>query len=53
MSDWKLILTILVVVAAPVAGALLWWYVASGERGEEFLKQRMQGPYVPVDEEEK
>jgi len=52
-EDWRFWLTVLVAVGAPVTGALLWWFVASGERGEKYMKQRMQGPFVPANEEEK
>ena len=36
-------------VLAPVAGALLWFYILKSERGERYMKQRIQGPFVPVD----
>ncbi len=35
-------------VLAPIAGVFLWIYLMSSERGERYMKQRMQGPFVPV-----
>lgn len=43
-------LSLLVVIAAPVVGAYVWWRVASSKNGERYLKQRMQGPFVPINE---
>ncbi len=43
-------LTLLVVIGAPVLGVYLWIRLARSKDGERYLKQRMQGPYVPTDE---
>ena len=43
-------LGMLVVVGAPVLGVYLWVRLARSKDGERYLKQRMQGPFVPTDE---
>jgi len=47
-----LVLTLLAVVGAPLLGLWLWVWLAQSEQGERYLKQRIQGPYVPLDERE-
>jgi hypothetical protein len=39
----------LVVLGAPVAG--LWLWVQNIRRGERHMKQRLQGPFVPEQDE--
>ena len=48
----KLVLTLLAVVGAPLLGLWLWVRLARSAQGERYLKQRMQGPFVPLDERE-
>ena len=48
----NLVLTLLAVVGAPLLGLWLWVRLARSEQGERYLKQRMQGPFVPLDERE-
>jgi hypothetical protein len=45
-----LVLTILAVIGAPLLGLWLWIWLARSEQGERYIKQRMQGPFVPLDE---
>ena len=47
-----LVLTILAVIGAPLLGLWLWSWLARSEHGERYIKQRMQGPFVPLDERE-
>jgi hypothetical protein len=47
-----LALTILAVIGAPLLGLWLWIWLARSEQGERYIKQRMQGPFVPLDERE-
>jgi len=47
-----LVLTILAVIGAPLLGLWLWIWLARSEYGERYIKQRMQGPFVPLDERE-
>ena len=42
------VLAVICAVLAPIAGVFLWIYLMSSERGERYMKQRMQGPFVPV-----
>ncbi len=48
----NLVLTLLAVVGAPLLGLWLWVWLARSEQGERYIKQRMQGPFVPLDERE-
>jgi hypothetical protein len=43
-SLWVIVLA----VGAPLLGAYLWFRVGNSENGERYLKQRMQGPFVPT-----
>ena len=43
---------ILAVIGAPLLGLWLWIWLARSEQGERYIKQRMQGPFVPLDERE-
>ena len=43
-------ISLLVVVGAPVVGAYVWWRLVRSKEGERYLKQRMQGPFVPTHE---
>ena len=45
--------SILVVVGAPLLGAYLWIRLGNSVQGEGYIKQRMQGPFVPLDKEDK
>ena len=45
-----LALTILAVIGAPLLGLWLWIWLARSEQGERYIKQRMQGPFMPLDE---
>ena len=47
------LLSIWVVVGAPQLGADLWIQLGNSARGERYIKQRMQGPFVPLDKENK
>ncbi len=53
MSTFGTLLTVLVVVGAPALAVYLWIKLANSARGERYLKQRMQGPFVPLDEDKK
>lgn len=46
-------LSILVIVGAPLLGVYLWIRLGNSPQGERYIKQRMQGPFVPVDKENK
>ena len=45
---WTVLASICAVLAL-VAGVFLWFYLLNSERGERYMKQRIQGPFVPVD----
>ena len=47
------LLSLLAVVGAPLLGAYLWIRLGNSPQGERYMKQRMQGPFVPVDKEDK
>ena len=47
------LLSLLAVVGAPLLGAYLWIRLGNSPHGERYMKQRMQGPFVPVDKEDK
>jgi hypothetical protein len=42
--------SLLLVVGAPIVGAYVWWRIVHSRDGERYLKQRMQGPFVPINE---
>lgn len=42
------VLAVLAAFCAPFLAGFLWWYLLSSERGERYLRQQVQGPYVPV-----
>lgn len=46
------ILAILVALGVPLLGWWLWVWLAGSEQGERYIKQDMQGPFVPLDERE-
>ena len=46
-------ISILAVIGAPLLGAYLWIRLGSSPQGERYMKQRMQGPFVPLDKEDK
>ena len=52
MDDWKTVLMLLTVVGAPLLGIYLSLKAYGGERGERYQKRRMQGPFVPLSEDE-
>lgn len=43
-------LSLLLLIGAPVLGAYVWFRLARSKDGERYLKQRMQGPFVPTNE---
>ena len=45
--------SILVVVGAPLLGAYLWIRLGNSAQGERYIKQRIQGPFMPSDKENK
>ena len=45
-------IVLIIIIGAPVIGILLWIKAFGGEDGERLQKMRMQGPFVPVDDEE-
>ena len=47
------LITVLVLVGAPALGVYLWIKLGNSEQGERYLKQRMQGPFVPLDKDNK
>ena len=47
------LLSIWVVVGALLLGAYLWIRLGNSAQGERYIKQRIQGPFVPVDKENK
>ena len=47
------LLTLLILVGAPALGVYLWLKLVKSVRGEDYLKLRMQGPFVPLDEDKK
>ena len=46
-------LSIWVVVGAPLLGAYLWIRLGNSAQGERYIKQRIQGPFVPLHKENK
>ena len=42
-----LLTTIFIMLACAVAGAFLWLRVIQSKNGERYMKERMQGPFVP------
>ena len=46
------LITLAILIGAPLFGLWLWVRLARSEQGERYLKQRMQGPFVPLDERE-
>lgn len=48
----SLVLTLLAVAGAPLLGLWLSVRLMQSGQGERYLKQRMQGPFVPLDERE-
>ena len=42
------VLAVICAVLAPIAGVFLWIYLMNSERGERYIRQRIQGPFVPV-----
>ena len=47
------LLSIWVVVGAPLLRAYLWIRLGNSAQGERYIKQRIQGPFVPLDKENK
>jgi len=43
----------LLLVGAPVLGLMLWFLLGQSMSGERYIKQRIQGPFVPLDKDEK
>lgn len=48
------LLTIFFIVFIPLAALLAykWWKIFNSPDGERYLKRRMQGPFVPLRQEE-
>lgn len=48
------LLTIFFIVFIPLAAwlAYKWWNIFNSPDGERYLKRRMQGPFVPLGQEE-
>ena len=47
-----MLISVLVLLACLGLVVYLWIKIANSERGERYLKQRMQGPFVPLDKDE-
>ena len=47
------LISLVVILAAILLGAYLWIRLSNSPDGERYLKQRMQGPFVPLDKEDK
>ena len=47
------LLSILVVVGTPLLGVNLWMRLGNSAQSERYIKQRIQGPFVPLDKENK
>ena len=52
MQPWILVLAVLVAVCAPVLAIFVWLKAFGGPDGERLQKLRMQGPFVPLSEED-
>ena len=50
MPSWLLALIALLILVVPCVAFYLWFKVFNGPDGERYRKQRMQGPFVPLDE---
>jgi len=48
-----MLISALVLLAGLGLGVYLWVKIANSQHGERYLKQRMQGPFVPLDKDEK
>lgn len=44
-------LVVICILLIPVLGIYLWWKLFNTPSGEGYLKMRMQGPFVPTDDE--
>ena len=42
------VIAVICAVLAPVIAIFLWIYLLNGDRGERYMKQATQGPFVPV-----
>ena len=42
------VIAVICAVLAPVIAIFLWIYPLNGDRGERYMKQATQGPFVPV-----
>ena len=47
------LLSILVVVGTPLLGVNLWMRLGKSAQSERYIKQRIQGPFMPSDKENK
>ena len=43
------LITVTILIGAPLLGLCLWIWLARSEQGERYMKERMQGPFVPLD----
>jgi hypothetical protein len=47
------LITLAILIGAPLLGLCLWIWLARSEQGERYMKERMQGPFVPLDSNDK
>lgn len=52
MSGWQMPLAVIVIVGAPILGIYLAIKAYGGENGERYQKRQMQGPFVPLSQED-
>ena len=48
-----MLISVFVLIACLGLVVYLWVKTANSPQGERYLKQRMQGPFVPLDKDEK
>jgi hypothetical protein len=51
--SYHAVLAVMVIGGAIALGVYLWIKLLNSESGERYLKQRMQGPFVPTEKDKK
>ena len=51
--SYHTLLALVVIGGAIALGLYLWIRLLNSESGERYLKQRMQGPFVPTEKDKK
>ena len=45
------LLVLAVLIGVPILGGALWFWLLNTPNGERYIKQRTQGPFVPLEKE--